>query len=134
LSNIVAAASAVGLCVSQDGGKTWDVISEGLELTYSLAVAVLQHEVLFAISDGPFAKQSQIWRWRIGSKRVEQVREGLPEWLDGKVDTAQMAASNERAAIVDGGGKLWLSSSGSAGWKCLATDIAYPFGLAVLPD
>lgn len=131
--NIVAAAAAAGLCVSQDGGRTWEILSEGLELTYSLAVAMLQDEVLFSISDGPFAKRSQIWRWRIGSKRVEQVREGLPEWLDGKVDTAQLAASSEGVALVDGAGKLWMSKAGSTNWKCVATDIAYPFGVCVNP-
>jgi hypothetical protein len=134
LPNIVAAAAAVGLCVSHNGGHTWEVISEGLEVKYSLAVAVLPDEVLFSISDGPFAKQSQIWRWRIGSERLEQVRDGLPEWLDGKVDTAQVAANSERVAVVDGGGNLWLSETGSKGWKCLAADIPYPFGLLVLPD
>jgi hypothetical protein len=134
LPNIVGAAAAVGLCVSHNGGHTWEIVSEGLELKYSLAVAVLHDEVLFSISDGPFAKQSRIWRWRIGSERVEQVREGLPEWLDGKVDTAQIAASSECAAFVDGGGKLWLSEAGSKGWKCLAADIPYPFGLLVLSD
>jgi hypothetical protein len=134
LPNIVAAAAAVGLCVSHDGGHTWEVVSEGLELKYSLAVAVLHDEVLFSISDGPFAKQSQIWRWRIGSERVEQVWDGLPEWLHGKVDTAQIAAGSECAAFVDGGGKLWLSEAGSKGWKCLASGIPYPFGLLVVPD
>jgi hypothetical protein len=132
--NIVAAAAAVGLCVSHDGGHTWEIVSEGLELKYSLAIAVLHDEVLFGIADGPFAKQSQIWRWRIGGERVDQVRDGLPEWLDGKVDTGQIAASSERAVFVDGGGRLWLSEAGSKGWKCLATDIPYPFGLLLLPD
>jgi hypothetical protein len=132
--NMVAAAAAVGLCVSQDGGRTWEIVSQGLELKYSLAVAVLHDEVLFGIADGPFAKKSQIWQWRMGSERVDQVRDGLPEWLDGKVDSGQLAASQERAAFVDGGGRLWLSAAGSKGWKCLATDIPYPFGLLLLPD
>jgi hypothetical protein len=134
LPNIVAAAAAVGLCVSQDGGHSWEIVSEGLELKYSLAVAVLHDEVLFSISDGPLAKQSQIWRWKFGGESVEQVRDGLPKWLNGKVDTAQIAANTERAAVVDGGGNLWLSETGSKAWKCLAIDIPYPFGLLVLPD
>lgn len=134
LPNIVAAAAAVGLCVTHDGGRTWEVVSEGLEVKYSLAVAVLHDEVLFGIADGPFAKRSQIWRWRIGGESVEQVRDGLPEWLDGKVDTAQISTDSEHVAAVDGGGNLWLSETGSKGWKCLATDIPYPFGLLVLPD
>lgn len=129
LSNIVAAAAAVGLCTSLDGGRNWTVLSEGLELTNSLAVAVLDDEVLFSIQDGPFAKRSQVWRWRIGSARVEQVRDGLPEWLDGKVDTAHIAASCGRAAIVDGGGNLWLSRAGSRGWERIAAGLPYCYGL-----
>jgi hypothetical protein len=131
LSNIVAAAAAVGLCMSHDGGRNWNVLSEGLEMTNSLAVAVLDEEVLFSIQDGPFAKRSQVWRWRIGGERVEQVRDGLPEWLDGKIDTAHITASCGRAAIVDGGGNLWLSTAGSSGWERIATGL-YAFGLLIL--
>ena len=134
LPKIVVAASAVGLCVSNDGGRTWEVVSEGLETTYSLGAAVLPDEALFTVSNGPFPRQSQIWRWRIGSKCVEQVRDGLPEWLDGKVDTAQMAAGDGRVALADGGGSLWVSHSGSVGWKRVARDVAYPAGIVVLPD
>jgi hypothetical protein len=132
LSAIVAAATAVGLCVSQDGGRNWNVFSDGLEPTHSLAVAVLHEEVLFSIQDGPFAKRSQVWRWRIGGKRVEQVRDGLPQWLDGKVDTAKIAAGCGRAAIVDQCGNLWWSKEGSSGWERLARDLPDVFGLLIL--
>jgi hypothetical protein len=132
LPNIVAAAAAVGLCVSRDGGRNWNVLSEGLELTDSLAAAALPDEVLFSIQDGPFAKRSQVWRWRIGGGIVEQVRDGLPQWLDGKIDTAHIAASGRQAAIVDGGGNLWLSRTGSSGWERVSTDLSYAFGLLVL--
>jgi hypothetical protein len=130
-SNVVAAAAAVGLCASLDGGRNWNVLSEGLEMTNSLAVAVLDDEALFSIQDGPFAKRSQVWRWRIGSERVEQVRDGLPEWLDGKVDTAHIAAGGGRAAIVDGGGNLWLSRTGSSGWERVAAGLPYCYGLLI---
>jgi hypothetical protein len=83
----VAAACAVGLCLSHDGGATWKLLAEGLDGTTLLAVAVVGDEALFSIQDGPFASRSQIWRWRNGSERVEPVRDGLPEWLEGKVDT-----------------------------------------------
>jgi hypothetical protein len=132
LPNIVAAAAAVGLCVSRDGGRNWNVLSEGLELTDSLAAAALPDEVLFSIQDGPFAKRSQVWRWRIGGGIVEQVRDGLPQWLAGKIDTAHIAASGRQAAIVDGGGNLWLSRTGSSGWERVSTDLSYAFGLLVL--
>lgn len=131
LPNVVAAAAAVGLCVSHDGGATWKVISEGLELTNSLAVAVLDDEVLFSIQDGPFAKRSQLWRWRIGDTRVERVRDGLPEWLEGKVDTAHLAAGGGRAAVVDAGGNLWLASAGSTGFRRTATDLKHAVGLLI---
>ena len=105
---------------------------DGLELKDSLAVAVLENEVLFSVQDGPFAKCSQVWRWRIGSKGLEAVRNGLPEWLEGKVDTAQIAASVGRVAIVDGGGNLWLSNAGSCGWERIATNLLYAFGVLIV--
>ncbi len=130
--NIVAAAAAVGLCISHDSGRNWNVLSEGLNLTNSLAVAVLESEVLFSIQDGPFPKQSQLWRWPIGAKCVEQVRNGLPEWLEGKIDTDHIAASAGRAALVDGGGNLWLSRDESCGWERVAADLPYVSGLLIL--
>jgi hypothetical protein len=132
LSNLVAAATAIGLCTSQDGGQSWRIFSEGPETANSLAVAVLENEVLFSIQDGPFATRSQIWRWRIGAELIEQVRDGLPEWLEGKVDTGWIAAGAGRAAIVDRGGNLWLSSADWAGWNRIASGVPYPFGLAIL--
>lgn len=109
------------------------VVADGLPVAYSLAVAIFDSEVLFSIQDGPFAKRSQVWRWRITDEKLEQVRDGLPEWLEGKVDTNQIAAGHGRAAIADCGGNLWLSESGSSGWKHIAADLPYASGLAILP-
>jgi hypothetical protein len=131
-SPIVAAAAAVGLCVSEDDGRTWKVIADRLEVTDSLAVAVLPDEVLFSIQDGPFADRSQIWRWQIKGQHIEQVRQGLPVWLKGKVDTGHIAASNGQAAIVDKGGDLWLSKVGSTGWDRIATGLQDAFGVQIL--
>jgi hypothetical protein len=131
-AKFVAAACAVGLCLSHDGGATWKLFAEGLDVTNSLAVAVLADEVLFSIQDGPFASRSQIWRWRITAERVEPVREGLPEWLEGKVDTGHIAAGADRAAVVDGGGNLWLSDKGSTGWQRVAGGLGYVFAIAFL--
>ncbi|AXC15161.1 hypothetical protein ACPOL_5917 [Acidisarcina polymorpha] len=130
--HLVAAACAVGLCVSQDHGQTWRTFSDGLEITNSLAVGVLEDEVLFSIQDGPFAKRSQIWRWKLGSDHLEQVRDGLPEWLDGKVDSNWITTGKDQAAILDGGGNLWLSQSGSRGWECIAKGLPYSSGLLLL--
>lgn len=128
---LVVAAAAVGLCISNDSGRTWNVLSESLDLTYSLALAMLDKEVLFSTQDGPFATRSQVWRWRIGSKALELVRDGLPEWLEGRVDTNQIASGRGRAAVVDCGGNLWLSDAGSHGWKHLANGLPYASGVAL---
>jgi len=133
LPNIVLAAAAVGLCISVDGGKSWGVLSEGLELTNSLAAAMLEEEALLSIQDGPFASRSQVWRWPIGGTHLEQVRDGLPEWLEGKVDTSHIGAGAGRAAIVDGGGNLWLTKAGSRNWQRIATGLGYVFGVVTLP-
>ena len=132
IKDLVAAATAVGLCVSQDGGQNWSVMAKGLDITNSLAVAILDEDVLFSIQDGPFAKRSQIWRWQLGDDRVEQLQHGLPLWLTGKVDTAHIAAAQGRAAILDGGGHLWLSESGSRDWHCIGSGLPFAFCIAMV--
>jgi hypothetical protein len=130
--NIVAAAAAVGLCLSQDGGRTWQVFAEGPEEPHALAVAVLEDEVIFSVQDGPFAERSQVWRWKTGGTGIEQVRDGLPEWMDGKIDTGHMAAANGRAAITDGAGNVWLSREGSLGWERIANHPHYTYGMLIV--
>ncbi|HEY0795642.1 MAG TPA: hypothetical protein VGD64_07655 [Acidisarcina sp.] len=76
-ANVVAAAAAVGLCVSNDGGETWAVISEGLGLKNSLALAVLQEEVLFTICDGPFAKRHKSGAGRSASHASSRCETGF---------------------------------------------------------
>ena len=132
--NLVAAAAAVGLCISQDAGLNWNIVSKGLDITNSLAVAALEDQFLFSIQDGPFAESSQLWRYRLDCQRLEQVRDGLPERLTGKVDTAHLAARNHQAALVDAGGYLWRSTVRSTGWQQVAAGLKGVFGLAMLDD
>lgn len=130
---VFAAATAVGLCVSRDAGHTWETFAEGPPVPHSLAVAVLDDQAIFSIQDGPFASRSQIWRWRIGARGLEHVRNGLPEWLDGKVDTAHLAAGHGIAALVDGGGTLWRSRSGSEGWEAVAKGLPWACVIVLRP-
>jgi hypothetical protein len=133
IPNLVAAAAAVGLCVSQDSGLSWIVFDRGLEeIKTALAVAFLNDEVLFSVQESPFATRSKVWRWRIGGMEIETVRDGLPEWLDGKIDTNQIASGNGRAVIIDGGGNLWQSDAGSQKWRRIATGLPYAFGLLIV--
>ena len=130
--NLAAAASAAGLCISIDGGENWKLYTEGLAGKTCLAVCIIDDEVLFSVQDGPFARRSQVWRWRIGQERPSQVREGLPEWFEGKVDTCLIVEGSGRVAILDGGGNLWLSEKGSIGWAQRAHSLPQALGLALL--
>jgi hypothetical protein len=56
----------------------------------------------------------------------------LPQWLHGKIDTAHIAAGAGQAAILDGGGNLWLSRAGSSAWQRLSTGLPYAFALLIL--
>ena len=131
---VMAAATAVGLCLSQDGGRNWEVEADGLEVTNSLAVAALEDEFLFGVSDGPFAKKSQLWRWGVGQRSVERVSDGLPEWLEGKIDTGQIAGGCGCAALIDGGGTLWRSRNGSRDWSAIASGLPYPSNVLLLKN
>jgi hypothetical protein len=131
LPNFAAAATAAGLCVSLDGGEHWNLIAEGLDITNSLALAVLEDDVLFSIQDGPFPKRSQIWRWPVNGGRLQPVQDGLPEWLEGKVDTAEMASGHGQAALCDGGGNLWLSEEQASGWHRIAEGLGYAYGVLI---
>ncbi len=130
IPNLIAAAAAAGLCVSHDGGESWVVLNQGLEeRRTALAVAFIDDEVLFSVQESPFATRSKLWRWRIGGMQLEAVRDGLPEWLEGKVDTNQIASGPGQAAIIDGGGNLWRSDTGSQNWRRIATGLPYASGL-----
>ena len=134
-AEVAAAVTAYGLIISQDAGQSWKLLADGPEVTHGLALTILPDEVLFSVQEDPFAKRSQIWRHRLdGRAMIEQVRDGLPQWLDGKVDTAQMASNNtnNRAAFVDGSMKLWLSQRGSTGWNHIASDVPYPLSVLII--
>ena len=124
ISNLMAAAAAAGLYVTEDRGRSWTLYKDGLQTpSYCLAVAHLKDEILFSHEDGPFAKQSQVWKWSMKTRKLEQVRDGLPEWLEGKVDTNFLSSKDEQVAVLDGGGNLWFSRSGSRSWKQVAKHV-----------
>ncbi len=60
--DIVAAAAAVGLCISRDSGATWIIEREGLHAPHCSAVAFSGDDILFSASTDPFAAQGRIYR------------------------------------------------------------------------
>ena len=132
MPKVVAAAAAVGLCVSEDSGRSWKVLDAGPEDPHSLSLAALEEEVVFSVQDGPFAEKAQIWRWHIGDDHISHLRDGLPDWLPGKVDSGHIAAGSGRAAIIDGAGNVWLSTSGIQNWQRIASTENYIYGMMVI--
>jgi hypothetical protein len=131
LPNVVMAAAAVGLCVSDDAGATWSVVTDGLPRTYARAVAFIDDDVLLSISDGPFATQSAIYRRPLAGGPLDRIDDGLGDRLHGNVDTRCLATGKGRAALADGAGNVWLSDSGIAGWELIAKELPAVSGVAI---
>jgi hypothetical protein len=135
---VVVAAAAVGLCVSRDAGRHWELVVDGLHATYARAVAFDGDLVLVSVSDGPFAKRAAIYRGRFdgeaqpGRSRLERVADGLPEWLDGNIDTRCLAARAGRGALADGSGSVWVLGSGTDGWSLAATGLPHVNAVALV--
>ncbi|MFL6551653.1 MAG: WD40/YVTN/BNR-like repeat-containing protein [Povalibacter sp.] len=129
--DIVIAAAATGLCSSRDGGETWSVEQEGLHACYCSAVAFAGDDVLVAASEGHFAAQGAIYRRPIdGVGPLSRVSGGLPEWLDGIVDTACIATHGSMLALADGGGNIYVSENAGGSW--LRADQRMPSASCVL--
>jgi hypothetical protein len=121
--DVVMAAAAVGLCVSRDGGRTWAVVVDGLHSTYARAVAFDGDDVLVSASDGPFTRRSAIYRGPLsGGAALQRERDGLPEWLDGNVDTRCLSADGGRLALADGSGAVWAKAK-DGDWSLVADGV-----------
>ena len=130
-SNKYAAASAVGLCVSTDGGESWEVVRDDLTNPHSLSVAVMSESILVSVQEGPFSTEASIYRGKFGSGHLSLVENGLPNPIIGKVDTCQLTAGKGRAALVDGTGAVWQSEEDGKDWRKIASDLVDVFGLAI---
>jgi hypothetical protein len=115
---VVAAAAAVGLCISRDGGATWEKEQEGLHASYCSAVAFTGDDVLLAASVDHFAAQGRIYRRRVvGHAPLVAVGGGLPEWIDGIADTGCISTKGSAVAIADKKGNLYVSADTAQSWS-----------------
>jgi hypothetical protein len=121
---LVLAPAAYGLAVSRDGGATWTVTDDGMHAAYSRAVAFTTEAALVSASEGPFADRSALYRWDLANGGpLVRVVDGLPEWLDGNVDTGALDAHREAVAFADDGGTAYVSPDGGRSWSMLAGDL-----------
>ncbi len=129
---IVAAASAVGLCISRDGGATWTIEQRGLHAHHCSAVAIGRNDIFVSASTDPFAAQGAVYRRPIDSNGpLQRVGGGLPKWTDGNVDTDCITTRDAMVAVVDWSGRLYLSNDDGASWSSRADGPAGPSGLQI---
>jgi hypothetical protein len=127
--DVVLAAGAVGLAISDDGGETWRIEAEGLHSTYARAVAVVDDAILVTASNGPRGGRAALYRTTAGP-RLEKCTEGLPEWFEGNIDSGWLAAAGSTAAFAAAGGRLFASEDAGETWKEIADGLPRPRWLA----
>lgn len=132
-STIVIAATAMGLCISRDGGATWSLEQQGLHAPYCSAVAFLGGDILVAASADHFATQGAIYRRPIdGESPLVPVGRGLPRWIDGIADTGCIAARESSVAVADKGGNLYASVDAGRTWAHRANGLPAISSLLVI--
>jgi hypothetical protein len=131
--NIVIAAAAIGLCVSGDGGVTWNVEQEGLHAAYCSAVAFAGDYLFVSAADDHFAAEGAVyWRRVDGHDPLVAVGGGLPKWTSGIVDTGCIAARGAAIAVVDQKGSLYVSADTGRSWSRQASGLPPPSGVLIV--
>lgn len=124
------AATAIGLCVSRDGGVTWTVQQEGLHALHCTAVAFSESDILVSAATDHFAAQGAVYQGPIDGKSPLQPVRGLPSWLGGIVDTGCIATLGSALAVADKAGNLYASADAGHSW--LHRDTGLPMMSRVL--
>jgi photosystem II stability/assembly factor-like uncharacterized protein len=129
---IVAAASAVGLCISRDAGATWIIERDGLHAPHCSAVAFSGDEIFVSAAVDPFVAQGRVYRRPIRPDgRLVAVEDGMPAWTEGKVDTGCIATKGSMIAMADRGGNLYLSTEFGRGWSRIDSRLPAPSGVLI---
>jgi hypothetical protein len=116
--DVVAAASAIGLCISWNAGATWTIEKEGLHAPHCSAVNFSGDDIIVSASSDPFAAQGRIYRRSVRPDgNIAPVEGGLPAWTNGKADTGCIASKGSMLAVVDFAGTLYLSTDFGRAWS-----------------
>lgn len=122
-----------GMYRSEDGGKTWQSIEEGLPSTFGFPAAVhpRERETLYLLPlngdiYGRFVPDAKaaVWRTRDGGRTWEDLRQGLPQEnaFFGVLRQAMATDRLEPAGVYFGtsGGALFASGDEGESWSCIA--------------
>lgn len=128
------AATAAGLCISRDAGRSWTVESRGLHALHCASVGFVGPDILVGCASDQFAPEGAVYRRSVaGEEPLERVGRGLPEWTDGLVDTRGIASHGASAALVDRGGHLYVSLDEGRSWSLHRDGLAAPSGVLIVP-
>ena len=129
----MAAAAAIGLCTSSDGGATWEVEQRGLHALHCSAVAFAGDDILVSAGADPFAPQGAIYRRGVDERcPLVPVTGGLPAWLDGIAHTGCSATNGSAVALADMKGNLYVSADHGRTWSCRANGIPTPSSILIV--
>lgn len=130
--NLVAAASAIGLCVSRDAGATWTVERDGLHAQHCSAVAFTGDDILVSAATDPFTHESRIYRRPLALEgKIVAIEDGLPRWFKGIVDTGCIATSGSVVVVADRGGDLYLSTEFGHSWSKIGSGLPSPSSVVI---
>jgi hypothetical protein len=119
--DVVLAAGAVGLAVSENGGASWRIEQQGLHATYARAVAVAGDTILLSVSIGPRGGRAAVYRTTLEpSLHLEKCTDGLPEWFDGNIDSGWIVARDSVVAFGTGDGDIFTSGDQGEHWRSAA--------------
>lgn len=122
--NIVAAAAAVGLCMSYDGGAHWQTITEGLHESYCSALTFVGNDVLVAAAEHHFSPRGAVYRMPIAEGATPtKVQASDSGWLHGIADTYCLVAQGQCVAAVDGEAALRVSNDAGETWSVRAAKL-----------
>jgi hypothetical protein len=108
--NVVVAAAYEGFGISQDGGDTWQFLTDGMHAHYSRAVAVADDTVLVSASTGPRGRRAALYRKPLDADGAfERCHDKLP-WFDDNIDTACLQAAGPAVVFGTEDGRVYLSS------------------------
>jgi hypothetical protein len=132
-AELVLAAAAVGLGVSEDAGTSWRFRTDGLAGTYARAVAIAGEVVFLTASDGPRGGRAAVYRAPVGGDGpLERCHEGLPEWFDRNIDTHCLDTGDGLVVFGTADGAVYASSDDGSSWELAAADLP-PVNCVLIP-
>jgi hypothetical protein len=129
---LVAAAAAVGLCISRDSGATWITERDGLHATHCSGVAFSGDDIIVSAATDPFAAEGRIYRRPVTSDgSLVAVEGGMPAWTEGIVDTGCIATNGSSIVVADRAGNLYVSDDFGRSWSSRSTRLPAPSGVLI---